>query len=88
MSQISAISRWAHFAALLLPAVLPGQNISCGLSGTVLDPANALVSGIPITLTSQDNGFVRTAVTNHGGFFSFPDLTPATFTLAINAPGF
>ena len=26
--------------------------------------------------------------TNHEGFFSFPDLTPATFTIAVEAPGF
>ncbi len=26
--------------------------------------------------------------TTHDGFFSFPDLTPATFTLAVEAAGF
>lgn len=73
---------------LLLRAVLSAQNISCALSGTVLDPANAAMAGIQITLTSEDKGFVRTVTTNSNGFFSFPDLTPATFTLAINASGF
>jgi hypothetical protein len=79
-----------RFVALLLlfPSVLSAQNISCGLSGTVVDPANAVIAGIPITLTSEDKGFVRTATTNNNGFFSFPDLTAASFTLVINAPGF
>jgi hypothetical protein len=54
----------------------------------VQDSAGAIISGAQIRLTSDDNGFVRTAATNAEGFFSFPDLTPATFTLTVSAPGF
>jgi len=75
-------------AVLLLPTLLPAQNTSCALSGTVLDPAHAVMPNVQITLTSQDQGFVRTAVTNKDGFFSFPDLTPAAFTLLASLPGF
>lgn len=75
-------------AVLLLPTLLPAQNTSCALSGTVLDPAHAVMPNVRITLTSQDQGFVRTAVTNKDGFFSFPDLTPAAFTLLASLPGF
>jgi hypothetical protein len=74
--------------ALLLPVLLPAQNISCSLAGTVLDSASAVVPNAKVTLTGQENGFVRTVVTTHDGFFSFPDLTPATFTIAIEAHGF
>ncbi len=72
----------------MLPALLPAQNISCGLSGTVQDPGGAVMAGVKVTLTGEDNGFVRSATTTGEGFFSFPDLTPATFTLSIDAPGF
>ena len=41
-----------------------------------------------VTLTGEGNGFVRTVSTTHEGFFSLPDLTPATFTISIEAPGF
>src|SRR5262249_35441963 len=41
-----------------------------------------------VTLTGEGNGFVMTVATTHEGFFSFPDLTPATFTLSVEAPGF
>jgi hypothetical protein len=68
--------------------LLRGQNTSCSLSGTVQDTAGAVIPAARVTLTSQENGFVRTVVTNHDGFFSFPDLTPATFTIAVEAPGF
>src|SRR3984957_20509553 len=74
--------------ALLLPILLSAQTTSSSLSGTVKDSAGAVVPNAKVTLTGQENGFVRTVTTNHDGFFSFPDLTPATFTVAIEAPGF
>jgi hypothetical protein len=74
--------------ALLLPVLLPAQNISCSLSGTVHDSAGAVIPNAKVTLTSEENGFIRTVTTNHEGFFSYPDLTPATFTIAVEAPGF
>src|SRR5258708_35683063 len=78
----------AYLLLLLLPALLPAQNTSCSLAGTVHDPAGAVVPGAKVTLTSEGNGFVRTVSTTHEGFFSLPDLTPATFTIVIEAPGF
>jgi Carboxypeptidase regulatory-like domain len=46
------------------------------------------MAAIKVTLTGEGNGFVRTVKTTNDGFFNFPDLTPATFTLSIEAPGF
>jgi hypothetical protein len=74
--------------ALLLPAMSLAQNTSCSLAGTVKDAAGALVPNAKVTLTGEQNGFVRTVNTTSEGFFSFPDLTPATFTLAVEASGF
>lgn len=74
--------------ALFLPALLLAQTTSSSLSGTVRDSAGSIVPGARITLTGQANGFVRNSVTNQDGFFSYPDLTPATFTLTVEAPGF
>src|SRR5258708_16540299 len=76
------------FLALLLPAVMPAQNTSSALSGTVQDAAGAVILNIKVVLTGEENGFVRTATTTHEGFFSFPDMTPASFTISISAPGF
>src|SRR6266567_941652 len=74
--------------ALCLTALLSAQNTSCGLSGTVQDPGGSVIAGIKVTLTGEGNGFVRTVTTTNEGFFAFPDLTPATFTMSIDAPGF
>src|SRR5947209_5695992 len=74
--------------ALLVPALLGAQVTSSALSGTVDDAAGALVPDAKVTLTGEGNGFVRTVRTSRGGFFAFPDLTPATVTLAVEANGF
>src|SRR5262244_4266429 len=73
---------------LLLPILLASQITSGALSGTVLDTAGAAVPDAKVTLTGEGNGFVRSVLTTHEGFFSLPDLTPAVFTLTIEAPGF
>ena len=67
---------------LLFPAILAAQNTSSGLSGTVHDAAGSLIPNVKVTLTGEGNGFVRTVSTTSEGFFSFPELTPATFTLS------
>jgi hypothetical protein len=75
-------------SVLLLPALLPAQNVSCSLAGTVQDAGGAVIPNAKVTLIGEANGFVRTVTSNHEGFFSFPDLTPASFKIAVEAPGF
>jgi hypothetical protein len=74
--------------AFMLPAMMLAQNTSCSLSGTVLDPGGSTVPNAKVTITGEQNGFVRVVNTTRDGFFSIPDLTPATFTVAVEAPGF
>jgi hypothetical protein len=73
---------------LCVPALLPAQNVSCALSGTVLDAGGAVIAGVEVKLTRQETGFLRKVTSNNEGFFSFSDLSPAAFTLSIDAPGF
>ncbi len=73
--------------AVLLATSAAAQNISGSLSGTVQDTLGAVLAGAEVTLTNSQ-GFVRTVRSNDTGFFSFPDLTPSTFTLLVTAPGF
>ena len=76
--------------ALLLcaPVILFAQTNTSTLSGTVEDGSAAILPNVSITLTGEGNGFVRTTKSNKEGFFTFPELTAATFTLEIDAPGF
>lgn len=73
---------------LLCPVLLAAQVTSSTLSGTVADAGGAVVPNAKVTLRGEGNGFVRSVATNSDGLFSFPDLTPATFTLTIEAAGF
>jgi hypothetical protein len=72
----------------MLPLSLVAQNTSSALSGTVHDAGGAVIPNVKVTLTGEGNGFVRTVKTTNEGFFSFPDLTPATFTLILESSGF
>lgn len=74
--------------AAICAASLQAQNISCSLSGSVQDGMGAAFAGADVAISSDQTGFTRTGKTNPEGFFSFPDLTPSTYTLAISASGF
>ena len=70
------------------PAAIAQSNISGDLTGSVTDPSGAAVSGAQVTLTSSDNGQVKTATTNEQGEYRVPLLTPGHYKLAITAQGF
>jgi Carboxypeptidase regulatory-like domain len=72
----------------LFTACLVGQTVSSGLQGTVLDPANAVVTGAPVTLTGMETGTIRTSVTDSSGLFRFLDLAPGTYSVSVKSPGF
>jgi hypothetical protein len=75
-------------ALLFLSNCLFGQTVSSALQGTVLDPANAIVAGAPVTLTGMETGTIRATLTDSSGLFRFLDLAPATYSVSIKAPGF
>ncbi|HXC43302.1 MAG TPA: TonB-dependent receptor [Candidatus Dormibacteraeota bacterium] len=82
----------ASALGLLLLAVQPfyGQNqeVAAALSGIITDPTGAPVSGASVTLTSVQNGVVRTYTTHEGGLFTFTLLPPAAYSLNVNVTGF
>ena len=58
------------------------------LSGVVTDSTGALVAKATVTLTSSEKGINRTFTTDDGGRYSFNQLPPAAYSLAIKAKGF
>src|SRR3569833_383434 len=69
-------------------ASLFGQTITSSLIGTVVDPADAAVSGAPITLTNTQTNANRSATTDGSGTYRFLSLDPCTYTVTVKAPGF
>ncbi len=70
-----------------LPPVL-GQNVSGTLTGTVVDPAGAVVPGADVKVTNQATGFVMQSATNEVGIFSMAGLGAGTYTIEVGLPGF
>ena len=58
------------------------------LNGTVTDPSGAIVPHATVRLSSAQNGIARTADSDASGRYTFTQLPPATYTLAIQASGF
>ncbi len=58
------------------------------ITGTVLDPTGALITGAKVTVTQKNTSFIRADTTNGSGQFNIPALPPAVYTVSIQATGF
>jgi hypothetical protein len=61
---------------------------STGVSGTVLDPSGAVVSGADVTLTRVGESQGRAFVTGADGKFAFNGLPPGPYVIQVKANGF
>ena len=81
----------AVFAFLLVNLVgrlLAQGETTSAIMGSVGDPSGGAVPGASVTITSSDNGAKRSATTDDGGRFSFPQLKPGPYTVKIEVNGF
>jgi hypothetical protein len=69
-----------------LPAF--GQVATGSLSGIVTDATGAVVPNAKIAMKNEQNGTVRTTVSNEVGLFTFAAVQPTTYTVTISASGF
>jgi hypothetical protein len=58
------------------------------LRGTVSDPQGAVIADAKVTLSSPNTGFNRSVVTNANGEYQFLQMSPGTYTVLVEAPGF
>jgi hypothetical protein len=65
-----------------------GQAGTGEITGSVTDSSGAVVSGATVTLTNPSTGGQRTVQSNSEGLYSFPALTPGTYTLKVEMTGF
>ena len=80
---------WLIVGVVLIFA--PGEAFSQGygtISGTVTDPAGAVVPAAAVTATQAGTGLVLTTTTNGEGTFVFPSLAPSVYNLAVSHAGF
>jgi len=65
-----------------------GQDVNATLSGTVIDPSNAVLPGAKLTLTNEATSFQASYVSDPQGAYTFQNLTPGKYDLSITANGF
>ncbi len=70
-------------AILLVSSNMFGQTVSSNLVGIVTDPANAVIPGAAVQLTSDATGEIRNASSNELGLFRFVDLQAGSYTTFI-----
>ena len=73
-----------------LAAGVPGlaQSGRGTLTGTVTDANGAALQGASLNLSEANTGSRYNAVSGPEGLFTFPELPPGTYSLAVAAPGF
>src|SRR5581483_5056963 len=78
-------------------AVLAGVGISSlyaqtagtgALTGTVTDPAGAVVPNVAITAINSGNGQERSAASSSDGRYTIGLLPPGSYMVRFSAPGF
>ena len=78
-------------AALYLPiAALScwAQNSMTSLHGRITDQSSAAVAGAQVTIEDKARGFKEARVATYEGEYSFPQVSPGTYTITVTVPGF
>lgn len=90
-------SGWGHITLLLfvfwgLGLLLPAGRLDAqalsGITGTVSDSTGAVVTGAHVTLRNEATGTVATTITNSMGTYAMTGLSPAVYSLSVEASGF
>jgi hypothetical protein len=78
------------FVVLLFLVVIPGypQTFRGSINGAVTDQTGAALAGAVVKATDTGTGIVLTTVTTADGQYSFQDLPPGTYQVAVTASGF
>lgn len=66
----------------------PDQRLSATISGTVVDPTAAVITGARVKLTREDQSPAQEVLSGDDGQFSFANIAPGPFQLTITATGF
>ncbi|PWU02644.1 MAG: hypothetical protein C5B51_20485 [Terriglobia bacterium] len=82
--------RVLHVVVCLLLAVSTvfGQAASGTITGTVVDPAGAVVAGANVEARNSQTGVVYPAVSTNTGNFTLSQLPPGTYELTVTVSGF
>ncbi len=88
MKKLMAPVKFLCIALLLLAGLSASAQFNASLSGTVLDPTQAIIPGATVTITNVDTQASKAATSGDAGTFQFTELPPGTYTVSVTAKGF
>jgi hypothetical protein len=74
--------------ALLAGPRLQAQSVSARLEGALRDQSQAVIPGVTVTATNESTNISATAITNEAGRYTFLSLSPGSYTVSAELPGF
>src|SRR5207344_1282898 len=92
------IRRWLSLPILGLQVVCGGllgvgtaggQGLGAGtLQGTVKDPTGGVMQAVEVRISNRVSGFTRSATTDATGKYTFSNLPPNPYHVAVDVQGF
>ena len=83
------LSPFRHAAVLCLCALAClAQSDRGTITGTVSDPAGALIPGAKITAENPETGVQFTTLTTNTGNYTIPSVPSGTYSITVEQPGF
>src|SRR5262249_34321174 len=73
---------------LIFWSVSESQTTNGVISGTVLDPMNAVIANVSITVFNVRTGVTTTTTTNDAGIYTFASIQPGLYRMTAEAPNF
>src|SRR5262245_24324931 len=82
----------AALAMVVVPILVPtgavhAQTSRGAVTGTVRDPAEAVIHGATIVLTNTQTGVRRSTPSNEAGVYQFDAVDPGDYELKVTHPG-
>ena len=75
-------------SAVLFSVLAWGQGFQGSMRGRVVDPNGAVIPDAKIMILDQATSITRATLTSDRGEYTFAAVTPATYTILAEAPGF
>ena len=81
--KLTAIAAWIAATSIAL-----AQTSNATLSGIVIDQQDGAIASAAVTLTDPERGSKRQVTSSANGTFSFSQIAPSTYEIAVEQPGF
>src|SRR4051794_27517092 len=79
--------RWS-VALLTFASALYGQSDRGTITGTIVDPAGAVIANAPLEARQAETGAVYQAASSSTGNYTLSQLPTGTYELSVTVPGF